>query len=99
MTPRCVTPCLTSVPFVCTQVVPSVIFFNATLSVLYYYGIVQMAVGVVAGFVTFILGTGPWESTHAAVSVFMGWVCTHCSLLASSLRLHDYPSTPTTSAS
>ena len=67
------------------QVVPSIIFFSATMSVLYYYGIMQMAVGVIARLVTVTLGTGPWESMHAALSVFMGWVC---SLQVVSLLLH-----------
>ena len=70
------------------QVVPSIIFFSATMSVLYYYGIMQMAVGVIARLVTFTLGTGPWESMHAALSVFMGWVCSLCSLQVVSLLLH-----------
>ena len=50
------------------------IFFSATIGILYYLGIIQVAIEKVAFIMEFSLGTGAMETLHAACNIFLGWV-------------------------
>lgn len=50
------------------------IFFSSTIGILYYFGVIQVAVEKVGFIMEFSLGTGAMESLHAAANIFLGWV-------------------------
>ncbi|XP_076461961.1 solute carrier family 28 member 3-like [Babylonia areolata] len=56
------------------QVMPVTIFFNATISVLYYLGVVQVIFAEFGRFLSFCLGTSPIESVSAAANLFLSLV-------------------------
>jgi CNT family concentrative nucleoside transporter len=53
-------------------VLPSIIFFSATMSVLYHLGIMQRVVGLMARFMTKVMGVSGSESLSVAANVFIG---------------------------
>ena len=53
---------------------PVLIFFSATIGVLYYLGLIQLVIEKIAFIMQFTLGTGAMESLHAAINIFVGWV-------------------------
>ncbi len=53
-------------------VLPSIIFFSATMSVLYHLGIMQRVVSVMARFMTRVMGVSGSESLSVAANVFIG---------------------------
>ncbi len=58
--------------FFAFKVLPTIIFFSAVMSILYYYGIVQKVVGVFAWVMQRTLGTSGAETLSAAANVFVG---------------------------
>ena len=50
------------------------IFFSSTIGILYYLGVIQVAVEKVGYVMEISLGTGAMESLHAAANIFLGWV-------------------------
>jgi CNT family concentrative nucleoside transporter len=54
------------------QVLPAIIFISALFAVLYYYGIMQAIISVLAKVMTRLMGTSGAESLNAAASIFMG---------------------------
>lgn len=51
---------------------PTIIFFSALISVLYYYGIMQWVIKAVALVMKFTLGTSGAETVSAAANIFAG---------------------------
>lgn len=54
------------------QVLPTVIFFSALISVLYYLGIMQWVIKILGGGLQKALGTSRAESMSAAANIFVG---------------------------
>ncbi len=54
------------------KALPTIIFFSALISVLYYYGIMQWIIKVVAWVMRFTLGTSGAETLSAAANIFAG---------------------------
>lgn len=54
------------------QVLPTLIFFSALISVLYYIGIMQWLIKVLGGGLHKVLGTSRAESMSAAANIFVG---------------------------
>lgn len=59
--------------FFAFSVMPVIIFFSATIGILYYLGVIQMLIEKIAFIMEFSLGTGAMESLHAAINIFVGW--------------------------
>ncbi|XP_045196631.2 solute carrier family 28 member 3-like [Mercenaria mercenaria] len=59
--------------FFAFSVMPVLIFFSATISILYYLGVIQLLIEKIAFIMEFSLGTGAMESLHAAINIFVGW--------------------------
>jgi len=58
--------------FFAFQVLPTIIFVAALMSVLYYFGIMQMIIKVAAIVMTRVMGASGAESLNVAASIFMG---------------------------
>ncbi|KAL8618145.1 hypothetical protein ACOMHN_034372 [Nucella lapillus] len=56
------------------QVMPTTIFFNAFISVLYYMGVIQVIFAEFGRFLSFCIGTSPVESVSAASNLFLSLV-------------------------
>ncbi len=54
------------------QVLPTVIFFSALISVLYYIGVMQWVIKILGGALQKALGTSRSESMSAAANIFVG---------------------------
>ncbi|QLB20413.1 nucleoside transporter NupC [Vespertiliibacter pulmonis] len=54
------------------RVLPTIIFFSALISVLYYLGIMQIVIKLIGGALQSILGTSKSESMSAAANIFVG---------------------------
>ena len=54
------------------QVLPTVIFFSALISVLYYLGVMQWVIKILGGGLQKALGTSRAESMSAAANIFVG---------------------------
>ncbi len=54
------------------RVLPTIIFFSALISVLYYIGVMQLVVNVLGGLLQKVLGTSKAESMSAAANIFVG---------------------------
>ncbi|SFB91008.1 concentrative nucleoside transporter, CNT family [Zunongwangia mangrovi] len=54
------------------QVLPTIIFFSALTSILFYYGIIQVVVRVFAMVLTKLLGISGAESLNVAGNIFLG---------------------------
>ncbi|MDA9556399.1 NupC/NupG family nucleoside CNT transporter [Vibrio sp.] len=54
------------------QVLPTLIFFSALISVLYYVGIMQWVIRILGGGLQKVLGTSRAESMSAAANIFVG---------------------------
>ncbi|GAA5647187.1 MULTISPECIES: NupC/NupG family nucleoside CNT transporter [Vibrio] len=54
------------------QVLPTVIFFSALISVLYYLGVMQWVIKILGGGLQMALGTSRAESMSAAANIFVG---------------------------
>ena len=54
------------------QVLASIIFFSALVSVLYYFGVMQFVVKIIGGLLEKVLGTSKAESFNAAANIFLG---------------------------
>jgi CNT family concentrative nucleoside transporter len=54
------------------QVLPTIIFFSSLMSVLYYLGIMQKIVNIVAKIMAKTMGTSGAESLSAAANIFVG---------------------------
>ncbi|GFO34166.1 solute carrier family 28 member 3 [Plakobranchus ocellatus] len=52
---------------------PCIIVFSATISVLCYLGVMQVAINAVTAVMRVSLDTGPMETLHAAFNIFVGW--------------------------
>ncbi|KAL3865700.1 hypothetical protein ACJMK2_043062 [Sinanodonta woodiana] len=55
------------------QVMPVLIFFSATIGILYYLGWIQVLIEKIAFMMEYTMGTAPMETLHAAVNIFVGW--------------------------
>ena len=64
-------------PNCCFQLMPTLIFFNAVISVLYYLGLVQIFIAKFGKFLSFCIGTSPIESVNAASNLFLSLVSDH----------------------
>jgi CNT family concentrative nucleoside transporter len=53
-------------------VLPTIIFFSAFMSIFYYFGVMQLIVGVFARMMQWTLGTSGAETLSAAANVFVG---------------------------
>jgi concentrative nucleoside transporter, CNT family len=53
-------------------VLPTIIFFSAFMSIFYYFGVMQIIVGVFARVMQWTLGTSGAETLSAAANVFVG---------------------------
>jgi len=58
--------------FFAFKVLPTIIFFSAFMSIFYYYGVMQIIVGVFAKAMQKTLGTSGAETLSAAANVFVG---------------------------
>jgi CNT family concentrative nucleoside transporter len=58
--------------YIAFKVLPTIIFFSAFMSILYYYGIIQLIVGAMAKVMQKTLGTSGAETLSAAANVFVG---------------------------
>ncbi|WP_218079378.1 NupC/NupG family nucleoside CNT transporter [Anthocerotibacter panamensis] len=56
------------------QVLPSIVFFSALISVLYYLGVMQWMVTLIGGGLAYLLGTSQTESVAAAANIFLGQI-------------------------
>lgn len=56
------------------QVLPSIVFISALVSILYYLGWMQWVVRWLGGSLSWLLGTSPTESVAAAANIFLGQV-------------------------
>lgn len=56
---------------------PVLVFFSATVSILYYLGVIQALIEKIAFIISLSLGTAAMETLHAAFNIFLGWVGTH----------------------
>ncbi|WP_439241273.1 MULTISPECIES: NupC/NupG family nucleoside CNT transporter [unclassified Lonepinella] len=54
------------------RVLPSIIFFSALISVLYYIGVMQWVIKIIGGGLQKLLGTSKAESMSAAGNIFVG---------------------------
>src|SRR5690242_12954992 len=54
------------------QVLPTIIFFSALMSLLYHFGVMQFIVKIVAIVMQRVLGTSGAESLSAAANIFVG---------------------------
>ncbi|KAK7467882.1 hypothetical protein BaRGS_00036887, partial [Batillaria attramentaria] len=54
------------------KAMPSVVFMNSTIAVLYHYGIIQTFIATFGRFLNACLGTSPIESVNAAAGIFIG---------------------------
>ncbi|OWF44492.1 solute carrier family 28 member 3-like [Mizuhopecten yessoensis] len=54
-------------------VLPVIVFFSATISVLYYLGWIQVLIRGIAVVMEHSLGISAMESLHAAFNIFVGW--------------------------
>lgn len=54
------------------RVLPTIIFFSALISVLYYVGVMQIIIKVLGGGLQALLGTSKAESMSAAANIFVG---------------------------
>lgn len=54
------------------KVLPTIIFFSAFMSIFYYYGVMQLVVGLFAKAMQKTLGTSGAETLSAAANVFVG---------------------------
>ncbi|MCK5840270.1 MAG: Na+ dependent nucleoside transporter, partial [Bacteroidales bacterium] len=54
------------------QILPTIIFFSALTSILFYYGIIQKVVSVLALFLTKVLKISGAESLSASGNIFVG---------------------------
>ncbi len=54
------------------RVLPTIIFFSALISVLYYIGVMQVVIKVLGGLLQKALGTSKAESMSAAANIFVG---------------------------
>lgn len=54
------------------QVLPTIIFFSALMSLLYHFGVMQFVVKIVAVVMQRVLGTSGAESLSAAANIFVG---------------------------
>ncbi|PKF51879.1 NupC/NupG family nucleoside CNT transporter [Enterovibrio nigricans] len=54
------------------QVLPTVVFFSALISVLYYLGIMQFVIKILGGALRKVLGTSHAESMSATANIFVG---------------------------
>ncbi len=54
------------------QVLPTVVFFSALISVLYYLGVMQLVVRFLGGALRKVLGTSHAESMSATANIFVG---------------------------
>jgi CNT family concentrative nucleoside transporter len=58
--------------FFAFKVLPTIIFFSAFMSIFYYYGVMQLIVGIFAKLMQWTLGTSGAETLSAAANVFVG---------------------------
>ncbi|MEX2170149.1 MAG: nucleoside transporter C-terminal domain-containing protein [Pirellulales bacterium] len=58
--------------FFAFKVLPTIIFFSAFMSIFYYYGVMQIIVGIFAKLMQKTLGTSGAETLSAAANVFVG---------------------------
>jgi len=58
--------------FFAFQVLPTIIFISAFFAVLYYFGIMQLIIRVMARAMTWFMGVSGAESLNVAASIFMG---------------------------
>ncbi len=54
------------------KVLPTIIFFSALISVLYYLGVMQVVINVLGGGLRKVLGTSNAESMSATANIFVG---------------------------
>lgn len=54
------------------RVLPSIVFFSALISLLYYIGVMQVLIKVIGGALQKLLGTSKAESMSAAANIFVG---------------------------
>ena len=54
------------------QVLPTIVFFSALMSILYHLGVVQIVVSLFARVMQYVLGTSGAESLSAAANIFVG---------------------------
>lgn len=55
-----------------TQVLPTIIFFSAFISILYYLGIIQFVISSIAFVVKFLMGTSGSETLSCSANIFVG---------------------------
>ena len=59
---------------VCSQLMPTVLFVSSVMSVLYYVGVMQMIIKVIAMVMGVTMGTTAPETVSTAASIFLGQV-------------------------
>nr|KAG5697778.1 hypothetical protein BaRGS_026735 [Batillaria attramentaria] len=60
--------------FFAFRVMSTIIFFSASISILYYFGVMQVVIKAVSKVMQVTMGTGAMETLHAAINIFCGWV-------------------------
>ena len=53
---------------------PTIVYFSATISVMYYVGVIQVIIRAIASVMHVTMATGAMETFHATVNIFCGWV-------------------------
>ena len=61
---------------------PTIVYFSATISVMYYVGVIQVIIRAIASVMHVTIAsvmhvtmaTGAMETFHATVNIFCGWV-------------------------
>lgn len=53
---------------------PIIVFFSATISLLYFLGVIQVIIKAIARVIETTMATGAIETLHAAINIFCGWV-------------------------
>ncbi|KAK7484553.1 hypothetical protein BaRGS_00024185 [Batillaria attramentaria] len=59
--------------FFAFRVMSTIIFFSASISILYYFGVMQVVIKAVSKVMQVTMGTGAMETLHAAINIFCGW--------------------------
>ena len=72
-------PCLTTYMYMLFQILPTIVFFSCVISLLYYIGVMQAVIRVIASVMQITMGTSATESLSCAGNIFIGQVsaCTY----------------------
>ncbi|XP_014677138.1 PREDICTED: solute carrier family 28 member 3-like isoform X2 [Priapulus caudatus] len=58
--------------FFAFKILPVIVYFSTVISILYYLGVMQMVIKIIAGGMRIIMGTTAAESVNTAANIFIG---------------------------